>query len=497
MFAAMSTTSFNEKLHDALHGDPETPFMEFKGRVFKRGEIGGYADLVLALLDAAGVPKHASIGVLVRNRPLHTATMLSLLAGDRWLTSIYANQSPESISEDFQTSKFAAVVADAQDWSPLAVQALAEVGGVGIVLDLNNAAEPIKLHPSLTKLGAGPFRQVADSGGMEILSSGTTGKPKRVVFPSKMLAHLAESMSAGVGLQPEPNIMPWPYGSVGGMSNLVADPVTNRYTILLEKFDANAWADAVEKYKITSSSASPTTVRMILDAKIPKEKIKTLKMLWGGSAAMSPDLQREVERTYGIDVVWAYGATEFCGTVISWSLDLYRQYRDTKIGAMGKAVPGIKLRATDPATGEEVPPNTEGYLEGIVPAMGEHWIKTTDLVRIDEDGFIFHLGRGDGAIIRGGHKVLPERVIEALREHPAVMDAAVVGIPDARLGAVPVAVVELRSGVAKPTEEELRDQVRRKLKSTEIPTQVLVLDALPRTPTMKPDLGAIKRLFTA
>ena len=108
---------------------------------------------------------------------------------------------------------------------------------------------------------------------------------------------------------------------------------------------------------------------------------------------------------------------------------------------------------------------------------------------------MFHKGRGDGAILRGGFKVLPEVVVGALLSHPAVLDAAVVGQPDDRLGAVPVAAVELKARACAPTEEALRDHMRRKLTQPHIPAKVLILEALPRTPSMKVDLTALGRIL--
>jgi acyl-coenzyme A synthetase/AMP-(fatty) acid ligase len=236
--------------------------------------------------------------------------------------------------------------------------------------------------------------------------------------------------------------------------------------------------------------------RMILDAKVPKERIASIKVFSGGSAPMTPELQAAFEETYGIDVIWGYGATEFCGTVISWTPQLYREYRKAKLGAMGKALPGISLRVTDVDTGEELPVGAEGYLEVNVPVIGDHWIKTTDIVMIDDDGFVFHKGRGDGAILRGGHKVLPEKVVDALRSHPAVLDAAVVGLPDERLGALPVSAVELREG-ASATPEELREYVRDMLTSPQVPARILIVPALPRTTSLKVDLKAVTAMFAA
>jgi acyl-coenzyme A synthetase/AMP-(fatty) acid ligase len=162
---------------------------------------------------------------------------------------------------------------------------------------------------------------------------------------------------------------------------------------------------------------------------------------------------------------------------------------------MGRALPGIQLRVVDLDTREPLPPNKVGYLSALVPDVKEDWITTTDLALIDDDGFVYHHGRGDGAIMRGGFKVIPEKVITALHHHPAVLDAAVVGVPDHRLGEVPVAAIELKAGATLPSEEELREHAKRELLSYCVPTRFLIVDSLPRTPSLKIDLKAVRRLF--
>jgi len=490
--------SFSRELLDKLHQEPDRPFADYKGRTFTKGEYAAVADRAVALLDAAGVGQRMSVGVISRNRPIHGAAMLGLIGNDRWLTSIYAIQTPEAIGAELRDSRFAAVIADAQDWTEPALAAARDCGTLAIRLDHGALDGPVDSWigaiPGLDRLGPGPFREVEGEPGLEILSSGTTGKPKRIVFPTRMLVRTVESVRAGREGPVQPDILVWPYGGIGGICNLVASVVLDRYTCVLEKFNVAEWVEAVERLKPNAVSGVPAMARMILDAKVPKERIASIKVFSGGSAPMTPELQTAFEQTYGIDVIWGYGATEFCGTVISWTPSLYREFREAKLGAMGKALEGITLRVTDTDTGEELPTGAEGFLEVRVPVIGDHWIKTTDIVTIDADGFVFHRGRGDGAILRGGHKVLPEKVVEALRSHPDVLDAAVVGLPDERLGAIPVAAVELRAG-RSATAEDLREHVRHRLTAPQVPARIQIVPSLPRTTSLKVNLKAVTAMF--
>jgi acyl-coenzyme A synthetase/AMP-(fatty) acid ligase len=129
--------------------------------------------------------------------------------------------------------------------------------------------------------------------------------------------------------------------------------------------------------------------------------------------------------------------------------------------------------------------------------MGPEWIRTSDLARIDSDGFAFILGRADGAINRGGFKLLPDEVERALQAHPAVAAASVVGIPDARLGQVPGAVVELDPRKPAPTIAELEAHLRERVPATHMPAAWRFVERLPYTNMMKTDRMALRRLFEA
>jgi len=127
--------------------------------------------------------------------------------------------------------------------------------------------------------------------------------------------------------------------------------------------------------------------------------------------------------------------------------------------------------------------------------MGMHWIRTSDLGVVDEDGFVWHRGRADGAIMRGGFKLLPETIEEALVLHESVAAAMATGVADRRLGQVPVVGVQLKRGARTPTVEELEAHLRQHIEATHIPVQWRFMTALPYNAMMKADRLALRKTF--
>jgi acyl-coenzyme A synthetase/AMP-(fatty) acid ligase len=234
---------------------------------------------------------------------------------------------------------------------------------------------------------------------------------------------------------------------------------------------------------------------MILDADVPPERLKSLSAFRTGTAPLDPDLADAIHARYGIPVLQNYSATEFAGAGAGWTLADWKAHYPAKRGSVGRINPDIAARIVDAETGVPLAPGEQGLLE----IRGDHlgtgeWMRTTDLAVLDEDNFLTIKGRSDGAIIRGGFKVFPEEVIKALQAHPAIREAAVVGLPDERLGQVPVAAYVAKAGVDAPDDAELREFLRASLLAYQVPVHIFALDELPRTPSLKvsqPDLKAL------
>jgi len=494
----MSRSPLSQRLHDVLSGSGPKEAIRFKGRWHTWQDLHDDWRAVESLLDAAGVPKDAALAFVSRTRVQHAAVIIGAFASGRMLSMIYAIQSPSLIAKEIAALGAAAVIADSEDWTAEAVDAARAAGSAGIAIGNPPAGQGPRVYAvsGLEKAGPGPHRPAGERHDVEVLSSGTTGAPKRIRLPVQAFLHSVTSVNLGEDSKDnEVSVLYNPFGNIGGLMGLSAGAYTAARMVLLEKFNVHEYVDAVREFKLKTVAASPPVIRHILEARIPREALASVEYAYGGSGPLEPETIDRFEETYGIPVLWGYGATEFAGTVVTWTPALRREFGKGKRGSIGRALVGTKVRVVNPDTGEEAPRNQMGNLEAQVDVLGPHWIRSTDLATMDDDGFVFLHGRGDAAIIRGGFKILPERVANVLRLHPAVLDAAVIGIPDPILGQVPVAAVEKRPGLPPPTPDELEKLIRDHLPSHHVPKRFAILDELPRTASMKVQLGELRKRF--
>ncbi|WP_445168635.1 class I adenylate-forming enzyme family protein [Mycolicibacterium sp. Dal123E01] len=471
------------------------PCIEFAGRWYSGVEIAAYADGIEAALLAAGVAEGAAVGVVARNRPPLAAAVVGLLGAGRWVSMIYSFQSAEAIGRDIEKLELAAVVADRQDWTEPVITAARRTGTAGIAVALEPpAVEQVSGIERVSDRLAAAGRD--GSTGLQVLTSGTTGPPKRHVIPAAVLEHTVASVAIG-GASPDdpPELMYWPLGGIGGVCQLITGAYLGKRIALLEKFSVAEWVRVVKTYGIGRCGLQPAAVRMLLDADLSREDLASLEYVISAAGPLDSETRDAFEQRYGIPVLLAYGATEFAGSVCTWTPELYRQFGAVKRASSGRVMPNTEVRIIDPDSGGEVPTGEQGVLEARIAVISADWIRTNDLAAIDADGFITLYGRADGAINRGGFKVLPETVRRVLVSHPAVRDAAVVGVPDARLGEVPFAVVEPIAGSVAPDPEELIGLVRDALPKHCVPVAVVVVGELPRNPSLKVALREVAALY--
>jgi long-chain acyl-CoA synthetase len=487
--------SFTETFAAGLASYGQRPCIEFEGRWYSGLDVTAYGTAIAQKLRDAGVPDDAPVGLVVRNRLPHAAAIIGFLAAGRAVSMIYSFQSPESIGHDVEKLGFAAIVADREDWTQPVIDAANRAGSAGVAISMEGPQ--VEMVDGLECRDESRRHAEAEPGvALQILTSGTTGPPKRQSIKTTVLERTVFSVTSGEKAPADapPELAYWQFGGIG-VCQLIAGVYNGRRIVILERFAVDGWVHAVKTHRIPRSGVQPAVLRMLLDADVAKEDLASLQVIISASGPLDPETRDEFEARYGIPVMLAYGATEFAGSLCAWTADMTREFGEAKRNSVGRALPDTQLRIVDPDTGAELPVGEQGLLEAKVAPIGPDWIRTTDIASIDADGFVTLHGRADGAINRGGFKILPETVRRVLISHPAVRDACVVGVPDARLGQVPFAAIEATPGQPVPTDDELKVLVRRSLPVYNVPVAFAVVDELPRNPALKVSLPAVAALY--
>ncbi len=491
------TEPFTERFAAGLAGYGDGQCISFEGRWYSGDDVTDYADGIAEVLRDAGVADDAPVGLVVRNRLPHAAAIMGFIAAGRTVSMIYSFQSAEAIGRDIEKLNLSAIVADDEDWTDEVIAAAKRAGSAGVALSMR--APTVTAIAALerrdqTRSHAEPEPGVA----LQILTSGTTGPPKRQSIRTRVLERTVFSVTSGEAAPPgaPPEFSYWQFGGIG-VCQLIAGAYNGRRIVILERFSVDSWVDAVKTHGIKRSGVQPAVIRMLLDADVPSQDLASLDFLISASGPLDTETRDEFEAHYGIPVKLAYGATEFAGSLCAWTPEMDREFGASKRNSVGRALPDTGLRIVDPDTGVELPVGERGLLEAKILAIDEDWIRTTDIASIDDDGFVTLHGRADGAINRGGFKILPETVRAVLISHPAVRDACVVGVPDARLGQVPFAAIETVPGAPVPTDDELKELVRQSLPVYSVPVAFTVVVDLPRNPALKVSIPAVAALYDA
>lgn len=299
-----------------------------------------------------------------------------------------------------------------------------------------------------------------------IHTSGSAGRPKPVELTYGN--HLWNAIGSGVRIGVAPTDL-WlcclPLHHVGGLA-IVLRSALYRTGLVLEGFDPERIGRRLEEHPVTIVSLVPTMLARLLDAGVDLSALRCL--LLGGGPAPQALVDRALEA--GAPVTPTYGLTEAASQVATMS----PREAPRRPGSVGPPILTTELRIADDGTicvrGPSVAPQ----------AVGEDgWLRTTDLGRLDEDGYLYVLGRADEVILSGGENVSPEEVEGVLLDHPAVADAGVASAEDPEWQEAVIATVVVADG-AEVTEEELREHCRRHLAGFKVPKSISFVTALPR-----------------
>ncbi len=495
-----------ELVRDIFSLDPAAPAAEFDGNWWSWGDLAAIGAALEAQLSAAGLGKDARVAGMLRNRPEVAGALVHVLASGRCLVTLNPSLPDDRLAEDIRILKPGAIFGLAEEWArPEVIASARETGCLGLMLTQDRSA-PLCVVAGLGQPDLVRLRAFADDDvGVEMLTSGTTGTPKRIPLKRRSIEQSVLGAAVYDGrkqgdpprLRDHVVLVNAPFTHIAGIFGLMNAIMAGRKVAVLPRFTVEGWVGAVERHGLKVATAPPAALHMILDANVPKARLGSLSAFRTGTAPLDPDLADAFFDRYGIPVLQNYSATEFAGAGAGWSLADYKVHYPAKRGSVGRVNPDIEARIVDAETSAPLAPGLQGLLEIRAPHLGDgkSWIRTTDLAVLDEDNFLYIKGRADNAIIRGGFKVFPEDVITAMQAHPAIREAAVTGLPDERLGQIPVAAFVTKAGETAPGEAELRESLRQSLLAYQVPVHIFAVDDLPRTPSMKVSQPELKALL--
>jgi acyl-CoA synthetase (AMP-forming)/AMP-acid ligase II len=336
-------------------------------------------------------------------------------------------------------------------------------------------------------------RPLPEDSAFVLWTSGTTGRPKPVLHTHtaylELLDRILGSLRTGdrPAKGPPPNIVPVSLALNAGIYNVLFGLRSGAGVVVMDRFEPVTFATLIRRFQIRSTVLPPAAMTMLCDDERIHE-LAPLRYVRSITAPLSPVQARRFAGAFGVTVLNGYGQAEI-GEVIGWTAADAREHPD-KIGAVGRPHAKVELRLIGD-DGREVPGGDVGELYVRPPRMAagyadgssiadrldaDGFMRTGDLARVDAEGFVWIEGRVGDVINRGGNKVFPEHVEEVLRLSPRVQDAAVVAVPDERLGEIPVAFV-----VGDATDDELVALCREHLVPYKVPAAFHHVDVLPRS----------------
>jgi long-chain acyl-CoA synthetase len=329
-----------------------------------------------------------------------------------------------------------------------------------------------------------------------LFTSGTSGGAKGAVLTHGGIHFAARAAAGALALTPNDVVLgAAPFSHVLGQSTgLVGTLSAGASVAIVERFEAAETLRYMTDTRTTILLGVPTMCIALCEAARSAAALPPVRIAHVGGAPVPAQVALEFERTFGGEVYEGYGLTELSGIATT-----YVRGQPRKTGSVGMPLAGTQLRIVG-VDGSVLPPNESGEVELRGPSVisrywnddeataaaisDDGWLATGDVGYVDEDGYLFLVDRVKDVIIRGGYNVYPREVEEVLYGHPDVLEAAVVGVPDAKLGEEVAALVVGRPGAA-PDPDAIRTYTRERVAAYKYPRRVLVVESLPRGPTGK------------
>jgi long-chain acyl-CoA synthetase len=331
-----------------------------------------------------------------------------------------------------------------------------------------------------------------------LYTSGTTGKPKGAELSHDNLTRNCGVIESSLGEFSEEDVLLGAlplFHSFGQTCTMNSAVATGACVTMLPRFDPEKALEIIERDRVTVFQGVPTMYNAMLHAnRADSTDASTVRLCMSGGAAIPVELIRAFEEKFGCPILEGYGLSE-TSPVASFN----HPGKERKAGSIGTPIAGVEMQVCDD-DGNEVPQGEVGEIvirghnvmkgywqrpEATGEAItGDGWFRSGDMAKMDEDGYFFIVDRKKDLIIRGGYNVYPREVEEVLYEHPAIQEAAVVGLPDESLGEEVGAAVVLKKGETLDA-ADLKAYVKEQVAAYKYPRKVWFVEELPKGPTGK------------
>ena len=519
----MNNRNVAQMLAESATRQPDRPAVVVGDRSLDYAALDDLARRFAGALGGLGLLPGERVALLVPNVPQFSVAYFGCHYAGAPVVPLNVLLSAEEIAFQLSDSGAAALVVW-EDFAARATEAAVRVPGCRHVVvargDLGDLSAPAGAH-NLTDLvlSSEPVTSVPPTAGDDtavvLYTSGTTGRPKGAELTHDNVVSNATTCGRQV----------FPLGS--DTVALVALPLFHAFgqtvmhnavlqaggtLVLLPRWDPGRAFELIERHRVTFFGGVPTMyVSLLNHPSAATADVSSLRLCVSGGAPLPVELMAAVDRRFGVDVLEGYGLSE-TSPVATFNLP----GRPKRPGSIGLPIPGVQLRlvdedggvVTEPGTPGEIEvrgPNVmKGYLgdaEATAGAMHDGWFRTGDIGTRDADGYYRVVDRRKDMILRGGFNVYPREVEDVLHAHPAVVEAAVVGVPDARHGEEVVAFVVLAAGARSagtgPAAAGIRRLCRERLAAYKYPRRIEVVDRLPHGPTGKVLKRELRRAATA
>ena len=465
------------------------------------GQVEALSNQVADSLRRQGLKRGDRVGVMLPNVPQFPITYYGVLKAGGVVVPMNVLLKAPEVNFYLADSEARFLVG----WEDFAGEALkgAPAGVTSFIVNKPGSETVPEGARPFTELMAGnaafdPEPTDADDTAVILYTSGTTGKPKGAElthFNLYMNCTTAGSLFGfrddDVGLAVLPLFHSFGQSSVMNVSMRFGGTIS-----LVPRFEVPAVCEAIQRDRVTVFSGVPTMFFALLhDPQVANYDLSSLRVAVSGGASMPAEVMTAFERKFGITILEGYGLSE-----TSPSASFNQSVEDRRFGSIGKRIWGVEMKIFDESdkplprgkdhVGEIVIRGhnvMKGYFkkpEATAEAFKGGWFHSGDMGYQDEEGFFFIVDRKKELIIRGGFNVYPREIEEVLYSHPAVQEAAIIGVPDERMGEEVAAVVALKAGQSV-SEEELIAFTKERVAAYKYPRTIRFLDSLPKGPTGK------------